>query len=430
MLMKNFYDFNILYFKNENLKNNFIKNGLNVCEIISYYYNKEKINYLNLDKIINSRYIIKLDKFYGPFEWDDEFSFEKSINFDDSYLEKDKCKYFLNLLVNPKRIFIFLIYYDNVNFYIVFKDNINGLNLKVYPLSVDKFNYIISKKVDWNQKLNKEEYNFSENYSFIEEEVDKLFYKLTEIDLNKHYNIHILLKLNNLSSMIPWELLQKKYHKNKITFSFNYLDESTNKILERDDLNNLKEFYNKKISYFYFSPETKSSSLEKEEALKNNIDKIVFIENEDQFLNNLNNNLITIISSHGFLKGGVNTLILNSKPINIDIIETLNKIPFFIIFLSCLLTIAAYKKNNILASLISKGLNESIFSSFIIKDNIAFNFFKNFISDIAYYNDPFLNYLYIFDNRFEEGFQFFKYFNFYNENNFLKLFDRGKYLIY
>lgn len=417
---ENFFNkFLLIDLENDNLFEN-----EEISEILVRYYKKNSINFINFNDIKDKKIIIKKDNFfYGPFIFYDNFTFKKNILFNLDLITNLKKKiFYLEFLNNPKEFINIYIYYDRERFYILKNCEENGLTLKVYNFPEKNLKFILSKKVDLNKDFFKKDLFENNEYYFIEEEIYNLFVKLTNIDICKIYNKHIQIKLDLYSSLIPWEILIKKGVKNRVTFSFNFIHYELNNY-KSDIINkNFLEKYNNNISYFYLKPETKNSEKERAISIKNNFDKIIMIDNEDDIINNFRNDFILIISSHGYLKENVNSLILNNKMINLDVFDAIKDSPFFIIFLSCLITLSS--KENILRKLIKKGLKEVIFSSFIIEDELALKFFEIFSDNLKILNDPLLNYIYIMENEYSEGFEFFKYFTFYNENKTLDLFNR------
>ncbi|MCX8058951.1 MAG: hypothetical protein N3A58_06015 [Spirochaetes bacterium] len=412
-------------FKIIEIENIELKENIEISILLSKYLKKNNLSYFNINDIVDKKFILNLNSsFYGPFSWNDNFTFKKRISCDVySLIKSEKGLYYLNLLEKPKNTIKISIFHDKERFYSIYNESFLGQSLKIYPFPLEKINFILCKKIDLNQNIIKKDPIDYKNINFVEEEVNNIFYKLTGIDLDNIENSHLIIKLDLYSSLVPWEILIKKCVKNKNTISFVFIQyDLSNRI--KLNFDNLSNTFNKNISYFYFKPETKNSEKEREIAFKGNYDRIILVDSEELLINNFRNDFITFISAHGYLKENFNTIILNEKPISLEVVESLKSSPFFILFLSCLITISS--KDNIIRKLINKGLKESIFSSFLIEDNLSYNFFYEFSKELNIINDPLINYMFILENKYKDGYELFKFLSFYDENKVTNILNREK----
>jgi len=379
-------------------------------------YSKWDENYINFDIVGKLPIFIKSADYFGPFSWNDRFDYKKRIKnqfFD--FFNTEKGDFLLDLLTGIYDFWEFHVTYDYDNLICACHNGAAGLSLRKTPLDKDKFNSFIARKIELNKLMTKkwdfDEQTWGNDSLFIE--MEHLFLEMTGLSIHDFSHSLILFKPDHLASLIPFELLQKDTLKNKTVLCFSFMDEKGKSTdysgMDKKTIPN----YTEGISYIYSSPETESMKQEVLCCMEEGIDRVFFAQNENHLINFINNEKLLFISSHGYLRNRTNTLIINNKPLDPHLVNE-KKSPFFILFLSCLITITGYKGKNILRTFIQNGLMESCFSSFMINDDIAKRFFMSFIKDIKKLPIPFFHYIYTLFCKYEPGLEVFRYYFFHS----------------
>lgn len=410
-----------------NSNSTFIDNNhpdINIQDLIVKFYNK---NYLKIDEISNSFYILKLaNNYYGPYLWKEEFS-PLQIPAYIFNIKSSKKKFFLLKtfkLKFKKSIIKFKLQNNYLN--ILYLNKQSEIEQKNKIFTKKEIDFFIKQKIFLNRILNENPQCNPDIFKTLSNHLFETFFPSDILDYNTLY----IFEIDKTLSSIPFELLNfilQKYN-SAVIFNFNFLNnynstktritptnQNSNKI---DNLNNFsyKNENKKNFVYIYSIPEP--FNLKKEINLISNIDffDIIKIYTYEEFIDIINKYNFIIFSGHGFLKNNINTIIINNNPFPIPYLRNIKKTPNFIYFSTCLLT-TGFFDNNIFITLLQSGLSESITTQFLINEKISFSFLYDFIDglnkNIKLFDYPLINFLFSLFNNFDN----FSFVNKYVINN-------------